>query len=122
MKEEKMGEGWDKIIDNFKNSKYEVKMPEIIDTKNTVVVKIFSPKEMIEEEISIGHKSDRNRTQIRHRWILKYLKTHKEIRNSIVAKEFLINRDTARNDLNKLIEQGKIIKKGAGNNVWYELK
>jgi len=47
---EKMGEGWDKIIDNFNNSACKVKMPEIIDTGSTVVVKIFSPKEMVDHQ------------------------------------------------------------------------
>ncbi|MFT4304769.1 MAG: DeoR family transcriptional regulator, partial [Candidatus Woesearchaeota archaeon] len=70
----------------------------------------------------IGHKSGTNPAQIRQEWILEYLKKHKEIRNSVIVKEFSINRDTARNDLNKLLNQDKIIKKGAGNNVWYELK
>ena len=133
---EKMGEGWDKIIDNFKNSEYEVKMPEIIDTKNTVVVKIFSPKEMIEEDISTGHKSDANRTQIRQNvdtnvdtnplirqnWIISYLKENKQLKSKLIQSTFKISREIASRDLNYLIEQGKIIKKGAGNNVWYELK
>jgi ATP-dependent DNA helicase RecG len=65
---EKMGEGWDKIIDNFKNSEYDVDMPKIIDTKNTVIVKIFSPKEMVDKEFTqIKHKSDANPTRIRRK-------------------------------------------------------
>jgi predicted HTH transcriptional regulator len=70
----------------------------------------------------IRHKSGTNPAQIRQEWILEYLNKNKDIRNFIIAKEFSINRDTARSDLKDLIKQGKIIKKGAGNNVWYELK
>jgi len=53
---------------------------------------------------------------------LDSLKKNKEICNCDITKNFLINRDTARNDLNYLIKNNIIVKKGAGNNVWYELK
>jgi hypothetical protein len=33
-----------------------------------------------------------------------------------------IVKDAASRDLNKLLNEDKIVKKGAGNNVWYELK
>ena len=69
----------------------------------------------------IRHKSSTNPAQIRHKWIVNYLNKNKRITNSIITTQFSINRDTAREDLNKLKSAKKIIKKGAGNNVWYEL-
>jgi len=35
---------------------------------------------------------------------------------------FKVNRDTAREDLNRLIGKERIVKVGAGNNVKYKLK
>ncbi len=69
----------------------------------------------------IRHKSVTNPSQIRYNWILKYLKINKTIKNSIITKQFSINRDTAREDLYKLIKENIIIKKGGGSNVWYEI-
>ncbi|MBW6462066.1 MAG: DeoR family transcriptional regulator [DPANN group archaeon] len=54
--------------------------------------------------------------------MIDYLDKNKSIKNQIIVNEFSVNRDTARDDLNILIKTKKIIKKGAGNNVWYELR
>jgi ATP-dependent DNA helicase RecG len=67
----------------------------------------------------IGHKSDE---EARREWILEYLKANKSIKSKDLIKKFGIVKDTASRDLNILINKNKIIKKGAGNNVWYELK
>lgn len=74
------------------------------------------------------HKSDTNPKQIRSKseedrseWILTYVRANKKIRAKDVEAHFSIHRDTAVNDLNELLRQGKIVKKGGGNNVWYEL-
>lgn len=53
---------------------------------------------------------------------MKVINTNKTIKAMDIEKEFKIHRDTAQEDLNKLIKLNKIIKKGAGSNVWYELK
>ena len=39
-----------------------------------------------------------------------------------VEDYFSIHRVTAVRDLNALLQQGTIVKKGGGNNVWYELE
>ncbi len=76
-----------------------------------------------------GVESDTNRTQIGHKtddetrqeWILNYVKENKSIRSKDIIQKFKIVKDTASRDLHKLIAEHKIVKKGAGNNVWYEL-
>ncbi len=78
----------------------------------------------------IRSKSDANRTQIgrksdekeRQIWIIQYLKENKTIKSKDIIDKFKIAKDTAVRDLKDLIEQKLIVKKGAGNNIWYELK
>ncbi len=53
---------------------------------------------------------------------MDYLDANKSIKSKDIIQKFNIVKDTASRDLNKLIDEDKIIKKGAGNNVWYELK
>ena len=76
----------------------------------------------------IRSKSEANPKQIRskskeerQKWILEQFKQTEHIKTKLVEKYFNINRDTAIEDLNKLIKARKIIKRGGGNNVWYEL-
>ena len=65
-------------------------------------------------------KSDANRTQAgrgsdakaRCDWILDYLMENKTIRSSDIINRFDIVKDTAIRDLNNLIRQNKIVKKG----------
>lgn len=81
-----------------------------------------NPKNVTESDTNrtqIGHKSDE---ETRQEWILNYLKVNKSIRSKDIIQKFKIVKDTASRDLNKLIDENKIVKKGAGNNVWYELK
>jgi len=77
----------------------------------------------------IRSKSEANPKQIRSKseegrseWILAYVRENKKIRAKDVESHFSIHRDTAVNYLNELLLHGKIMKKGGGNNVWYELK
>ncbi|MAG08525.1 transcriptional regulator [Candidatus Woesearchaeota archaeon] len=58
----------------------------------------------------------------RQRWILEYLNKNIRIKAKDIESYFSIHRDTAVEDLNKLVKDNKIIKKGAGRNIWYELK
>ena len=55
-------------------------------------------------------------------WILEYLKNNKTITNKTIREHFNIHKDTVAGDLKNLIKKGEIIRKGSGNNVWYELK
>ena len=77
----------------------------------------------------IRSKSEANPKQIRQKteadrgeWIMTYVRQNKKIKARDVESHFSVHRDTAVNDLNELLWQGKIVKKGGGNNVWYELK
>ena len=75
-------------------------------------------------------KSDANQTQIRRKsdvktrqeWILNYLEENKTIKSINIIRKFNVVKDTASRDLRVLIGESKILKRGAGNNVWYELK
>ena len=82
------------------------------------------------KDIQIRRKSDANPTQIRRKsdarerqkWIMHFLRSNKSITNKVVREHFDIHKDTAARDFHTMIEQNKIIKRGGGNNVWYELK
>ncbi|MEA3499586.1 MAG: ATP-binding protein [Candidatus Marinimicrobia bacterium] len=78
----------------------------------------------------IEHKSNANRTQIEHKsntkefrtdWIISFIQKNGSIKSKNICNEFNVVKNTAFHDLHKLIIKNKIIKKGAGNNVWYEL-
>ncbi|OQX21689.1 MAG: hypothetical protein BWK75_02600 [Candidatus Altiarchaeales archaeon A3] len=76
-----------------------------------------------------GHKSDTNLTQIRRKsdsdrrkiWIIKQLKLKPKLKSHEIQDSFKITRETASKDLQILIDEGKIIKKGMGSNIWYKL-
>jgi DeoR/GlpR family transcriptional regulator of sugar metabolism len=53
---------------------------------------------------------------------LNKLNKNGKIKTEDIKNKFNIHRATAFKDLKALINQDKIIKKGGGNNVWYELK
>jgi len=72
----------------------------------------FNPKQ-------IGCKSD---AKTREKWILNYLKESKTIKSINIMNQFSIAKDTASRGLKSLIKRNKIVRRGRGNNVWYELK
>jgi ATP-dependent DNA helicase RecG len=123
---EKWGSGLRRIYEECKSSGVKVKFDVLKYGFSVVFYRSKTESNSIEEintnPAQIRHKSGTNPAQIRQKWILEYLNKNKEIKNFIITKEFSINRDTALSDLKDLIKQGKIIKKGAGSNVWYELK
>ena len=119
---EKMGEGWDKIIYNFKNSVYNVEMPEIIDTGTTVIVKIFSPKEMTDEGLT---KVDERLTEDlseKEKEIIKLVLKNKNISSSEVQKKFNISREMANRYFNNLIRKTLIKRISKGNKTYYVLE
>ena len=67
----------------------------------------------------LGRNSD---TKTRQRWILDCLEQKGTIKSVEIINRFHIVKDTASRDLKYLIEGDKIVRKGGGNNVWYELK
>jgi len=69
--------------------------------------------------MELGYNSD---TKTRQRWILDCLEQKGTIKSVEIINRFHIVKDTASRDLKHLIEEDQIIRKGGGNNVWYELK
>jgi len=69
--------------------------------------------------MQIGRKSD---AKTREKWILNYLKESKTIKSINIMNQFSIAKDTASRGLKSLIKRNKIVRRGRGNNVWYELK
>jgi len=115
---EKAGSGIKRIKKYCKLEKIKVKF-ETDDIFRTI---FYRPKQ-------IRSKSETNPKQIRskskaerQKWIIKQLKQTNHIKTKQIELYFNINRDTAIEDLNQMIKEGQIIKKGGGNNVWYELK
>jgi len=71
----------------------------------------------------VFYRKIRNKSEAeRLSWILKQLKRNGKIKAKEIEEKFNIHRDTVIEDLKSLIKQGKIVRKGGGNNVWYELK
>lgn len=74
-------------------------------------------------------KSEENAKQMRKKQkeerqnlILEELEIKGKITAQDLENKFFIHRGTVIRDLNELMRQNKIIKKGGGRNVWYELK
>lgn len=116
---EKWGSGLRRIYDECKENDVKVKF-EILKYGFSVIFR-RNPKQILSKSeeknrTQIGHKSDE---ETRKKWIIEYLKKNDKIKAKDVEERFSIHRDTAIEDLKSI--KG-IIKKGAGNNVWYELK
>ncbi len=75
----------------------------------------------VDAKSEIRRKSDANPMQ-RKQWILEYLKENSKITRKILCDKFSLSKESASRDLRKLIADDKIVKKGGGNNVWYEFK
>ncbi|MEA3392630.1 MAG: ATP-binding protein [Candidatus Marinimicrobia bacterium] len=126
---EKLGTGIERIRRAMKDKK--LPMPYFEYYINSFYINLYD-KNYDTKNINrtkIGHKSDANRTQIGHksedirrRWILNFLKENETIRSLDIIYEFKIVKDTVSRDLKSLIQQNKIMRKGGGSNVWYELK
>ena len=73
--------------------------------------------------MKIGRKSDKKpfHAAYRQKWIIDYLKKNRKIKSIDIINKFDIVKDTVARDLKSLLYEGKIVKFGGGNNVWYEL-
>ena len=126
---EKIGSGIRRIKQAMAN--YDLNIEIDADEFFTVT---FFRKEQIRSKFKtnpkqIQSKSDGNRTEIgrksdateRRKWILQKLKREGKIKRIDIQNKFDIVKDTAHRDLKTLVENKKIVKKGTGRNVWYEL-
>jgi len=91
----------------------------ILNLKQGCSLKLYFTGKSRANRTQIGHKSD---AKTREKWILNYLKENKTIKSINIMNQFSITKDTASRDLKSLIKGNKIIRKGGGNNVWYELR
>ena len=89
-----------------------------VEFKTGMFFEIIFHRNVDTNPIQIRHKSDTNRTN----WILDVLIKNKTIKAQDIKNEFNVHRDTAIEDLKSLMKKNKIIRKGGGNNVWYEFK
>jgi ATP-dependent DNA helicase RecG len=115
---EKIGSGINRIKELVSDVKFEISS----NWFRIIFLRDVKPKQ-------IGHKSDTNvdtnvdtKPLMRQNWIISYLKDNKQIKSKLIQSKFNVSREIAYRDLNNLIKKDKIVKKGAGNNVWYELR
>lgn len=110
---EKWGSGLKRIYDECKKNNIRVKFKTL---KYGFSV-IFYRQKIDKVDTNVDTKPIK-----RQQWVLNYLKKHNKIKSKIIQNTFNISREIASRDINKLTKEKKIIKNGAGNNVWYELK
>ncbi len=111
---EGLGEGWDRILDEFKNHPLKPAKPTIKDLKNAVLVTIFAAT----LDFIRRFKDQLNERQI---GLLDYLKTHESIKSIEYAGLFEIKDRQARVDLSKLADMEIIIKEGMARQTIYKL-
>ena len=110
---EELGEGWDKIIDEYKSHPLNPKMPVIEATAKSMLVTLFSTKEQFEKNrlVHLNH---------RQRKALSYVNQHGLITNRDYRTLFPdITSRTALNDLRELVDEGILQKKGSTKGTYY---
>ncbi len=114
---EEMGEGWNRIIEEHKKHPLKPKMPEIQDTGASVIVILFSGREVFDVEIEGRELNDRQRKGI------QYLRVRKKITRKEYADINKCSDVTAKRDLVKLVEKGVLRRIGkTGRYVYYTFK
>lgn len=111
---EELGEGWDRIMEEFKTHPLMPGMPEIQDMKTAVMVTIYAARLDTLEQF----KDQLNEREMK---LLKELKTDKEVKSGKYAKLFSISDRQARSDLSKLVKMNLLVKKGNARQVVYQL-
>lgn len=111
---EELGEGWDKIIDEYKSHPLNPEMPKIEATAKSMLVTLFSTKEQFEQQ-------NKQVVTDRQRQIIEFLKNNDRITTSICAKLLDISTDTALRELSTLCSRGIIRRKGVGRGTYYLL-
>ena len=79
-----------------------------------------NPKQAQNKSEANPKQRSKNSLEDRRNWIFLYLVKNEKIKAETVEKFFKIHRDTALRDLKSL--QKQIVRKGSGNNFWYELR
>jgi len=114
---EKMGEGWDKIIDSVKKHPFKPELPKIHDTGNTVIVTLYSPREeFLEKRVDLNLQLNE-----RQKKAVEYLKEEDRITRLEYEKINCVSKRTSIRDLNELLKGGVIKVVGKGPSQYYFL-
>jgi len=111
---EELGEGWNKIVKEFKTHPLRPKMPELEDFKNAVLVIIHKAVLDIFERF----KDRLNERQIK---LIKYLQIHEFVTSREYAEMFGITDRQAREDISKMVSLRLLIKEGKARLTRYRL-
>ena len=123
---EKMGEGWDKIIDSFEKSKYKTKLPNILDTGNTVIVTFFSPKEMVDlKKEKVGEKWGEKwgeKLSENQKKIISLMNSNKFISIVDIARQLKLGTTAIEKNLKKLKEKGLLERVGGAKGGFWKVE
>ncbi len=109
---EKRGTGIKRIKESMKNNGLK---PKFEYYEHSFYIELQDKNFSVEDRSEANSKDRKSRKK----WILSYLNKNRSIKAKDIEEKFNIHRDTAVEDLKSL--KNKIIKKGSGSNVWYEL-
>ena len=111
---EELGEGWNKIMKEYKTHPLRPKKPKIEDLGNAVFVTIYRAVLDAFERF----KDKLNERQIK---LVKYLQVHESITSTDYAKMFGITDRQARGDLSKMVSLDLLFKEGKARLTKYSL-
>ena len=116
---EKLGTGIERIRRAMRDEK--LPLPKFDYYEHSFYVNLFDRK--LDNVKDTNVDTNVNTKPInRQKWILNHLKTKGNIKSKLIQNHYKISKEIISRDLKSLIKQNKIIKKGGGSNVWYELK
>ncbi|MEW6040336.1 MAG: RNA-binding domain-containing protein [Elusimicrobiota bacterium] len=111
---EELGEGWNKITDEYKTHPLKPKMPKIVADEFSILVILFSPR----EKFGKG-SSDLNERQKK---AIDYIRRKGKITNSEYQKINRTTKKTATRDIQNLVRREILIRYGrTGKGVYYTL-
>lgn len=116
---EELGEGWDKIVAEYKRHPLKPKMPKIKSDKYTSIITMFSTKQKFEKGKKTEIEVELNQRQ---KDVLECIKEKGKISNAGYRNIFKVSAATAKRELQDLVKKGICRTLGAGPNLRYILK
>ena len=111
---EELGEGWNKIIDEYKKHPLKPKTPKIVSDEFSVLVTLFSTKEKFEKRTSELNE--------RQKKAIEYTRKKGKITNSEYQKINKTIKKTSTRDIQDLVRREILFRKGrTGRGVYYIL-
>jgi len=111
---EELGEGWNKIIDEYKKHPLKPKTPKIVSDEFSVLVTLFSTKEKFEKRTSELNE--------RQKKAIEYTRKKGKITNSEYQKINKTIKKTSTRDMQDLVRREILFRKGrTGRGVYYIL-